>query len=68
MQVLLVSTLLAYALATFFRVKERVAGRTMHLHANLSFGLGLVCNLILALEIFALGESHLQYRTLFVVG
>ncbi|PKL45278.1 MAG: hypothetical protein CVV42_18800 [Candidatus Riflebacteria bacterium HGW-Riflebacteria-2] len=68
MQVLLVSTLLAYALATFFRVKERVAGRLMPLHANLSFWLGLVCNLVLALEIFALGESHLHYRTLFVVG
>ena len=68
MQVLLGSTLLAYALATFFRVKEKVAGRSMPLHANLSFWLGLVCNTILALEIFALGDVYLHSRTLFVVG
>lgn len=68
MQVLLASTLLAYALATFFRVKERVAGHSMPLHANLSFGLGLVCNIILVAEIFAFGDTHLHYRTLFVVS
>lgn len=68
MQVLLASTLLAYALATFFRVKERVAGHSMPLHANLSFGLGLVCNIILVVEVFAFGDSHLHYRTLFVVS
>ncbi|MBU1107564.1 MAG: cytochrome c biogenesis protein CcsA [Candidatus Riflebacteria bacterium] len=68
MQVLVASTLLAYALATFFRVKEKVAGRSLPLHANLSFWLGLVCNAILALEIFAFDGIYLHYRTLFIVG
>ena len=68
MQVLVASILLAYALATFFRVKERVAGRLLPLHANMSFWLGLVCNAVLAVEIFMLGDSFLHYRTLFVVG
>jgi ABC-type uncharacterized transport system permease subunit len=68
MQVLLVSTLVAYALATFFRVKERVAGHGLPVHANLSLWLGLVCNLIFVIEIFAFGGDQLHYRTLFAVG
>lgn len=68
MQVLLFATLISYALATFFRVKEKVAGLSFRHHATFSLIAALTCNAILVFRIFALSESHLQYQALFAAG
>ncbi len=68
MQVLLFATLAGYALATFFRVKEKVAGRSFRHHSNFSLMLGLSCNTLLAIQAFSHSDLHLQYQALFVAG
>lgn len=68
MLVLFVSTIAAYALATFFRVKEKVAGHSFAYHATFSLLLGLVLNLIMSIKIFGLSDTYLHYQGLFISG
>lgn len=68
MLVIFIATIAAYAIATFFRVKEKVANRSFRHHANFSLYLGLTCNAILTAKVFALSDSHLHYQSLFIIG
>ncbi len=68
MQVLLIATLVGYALATFFRVREKVAGQSFRHHSTFSLSLGLTCNAILAFHNYTSSELHLHYETLFIAG
>lgn len=68
MLVLFVSTIAAYALATFFRVKEKVAGHSFKYHATFSLILGLLLNLLMSIKIFGLSDTHLHYQGIFIFG
>lgn len=68
MLVLFIATIAAYAVATFFRVKEKVADRSFKHHANFSLFLGLVCNAIMTVKVFALSDAFLHYQSFFIVG
>lgn len=68
MQVLLFATLIGYALATFFRVREKVAGQSFRHHSTFSLALGVTCNAIMTFQSFAGSDLHLQYQTLFITG
>ncbi|MGM0599157.1 MAG: cytochrome c biogenesis protein CcsA [Candidatus Rifleibacteriota bacterium] len=47
MQIVLAATIICYALATFFRVREKVVGSRMKNHSKISFIIGLILNVIL---------------------
>ncbi len=68
MQVLLLATIVGFALATFFRVKERVAGHSFRHHSNFSLALGLTCNTVMVFRAFAGSDADLHYRELFLAG
>lgn len=68
MLVIFIATIAAYAIATFFRVKEKVAGRSFKYHADFSFFLGLVGNAIMTVKMLALSDVDLHYDSFFISG
>ncbi|MDD2998300.1 MAG: hypothetical protein PHV05_04505, partial [Candidatus Riflebacteria bacterium] len=68
MQLLLFATTTAYVLATFFRIKEKVADCSLKSHSALSLFIGVACNSIMAFKIFTDGNNGFHYQTLFVIG
>lgn len=68
MTMLFIASIVAYSIATYFRVKEKVAGRPFKHHTDFSLYLALVCNMVLASRAFVLSDTHLHYQGLFIFG
>jgi ABC-type uncharacterized transport system permease subunit len=68
MLVLFLSTIAAYAVATFFRVKEKVSACSFRHHADFSLLLGLTCNAVMIGKVFTVSDTHLHFQSLFLAG
>ncbi|HNX74998.1 MAG TPA: cytochrome c biogenesis protein CcsA [Candidatus Rifleibacterium sp.] len=64
----MLATLIGYVLATFFRLREKVAGRSFRHHSTFSLALGLTCNAILTFRAFTLSDGGFHYQAVFLAG
>lgn len=63
MQVILIATAISYAFATFFRVREKVAGSPMKNHSRASLIIGFILNMVLLYLTNAGSEKNFELQT-----